>query len=250
MSVKTTIILPFYNKLERFSHSLPFNRGVFERDDVELLISLDTTNEREELVALLSQLPIRSRVIANSKPHPWRNPSAAINVGIRHANGDWILVLSPETVITPGSFEALQSLAEKERTPGAQSGVAVFGYVRFLIDGQAIETAAPLHPYGSFYFSKADAFAIGGYNERFDGWGGDDLDFRTRLELFGVKLRDSRSALFIHYESEAEYRQRTSEGKTVDPARHAQILRYGRKDIVQADFGRDFDEVVYDSTLR
>jgi hypothetical protein len=45
------------------------------------------------------------------------------------------------------------------------------------------------HPYGSILFTKNQANKIGGYNEAFNSWGGDDDDFRRRLVLAGFKKR-------------------------------------------------------------
>ena len=52
-------------------------------------------------------------------------------------------------------------------------------------------------PYGSICFSKQQAFNIGGYDEQFVAWGGDDDDFRNRLSLAGYYKKPTFSK-FIH----------------------------------------------------
>lgn len=93
-----SVIIPFYKKMEEFRRVFPINRKYFERNGIEVVIVLDTPDEREELLSYIMQFPfINWRVIMNDKPHDWRNPAKPLNVGIRHATKKYIMICSPES---------------------------------------------------------------------------------------------------------------------------------------------------------
>lgn len=75
-----SVIIPFYKKMEEFRRVFPINRKYFERNGIEVVIVLDTPDEREELLSYIMQFPfINWRVIMNDKPHDWRNPAKPLN---------------------------------------------------------------------------------------------------------------------------------------------------------------------------
>ena len=82
-----TIVIPFYKKTKEFMRIFSINRKYLERNSIEVLIVLDTPDEREELLSHIMQFPfVNWRIIMNDKPHGWRNPAKPLNVGVRHGN--------------------------------------------------------------------------------------------------------------------------------------------------------------------
>ncbi|MCM1142115.1 MAG: glycosyltransferase family 2 protein [Muribaculum sp.] len=93
-----SIVMPFYKKLKEFKRVFPTNHRYFERNGIELILVLDTPDEKEELIDFISNYPfINWKIILNEKPHEWRNPAKPLNVGIRHASKEFIMVCSPES---------------------------------------------------------------------------------------------------------------------------------------------------------
>lgn len=95
---EVSVVMPFYKKLEAFKRVFPQNRKYFERNGIEVIIVLDCTDEKDELIAYIQDYPfINWKVLYNDKAHEWRNPSKPINVGIQFATKKYIMVCSPES---------------------------------------------------------------------------------------------------------------------------------------------------------
>ena len=93
-----SVVLPFYQKLKEFKKVLPINSKFFQRNGIEVIIALDNPTEEKELLDFITHYPfINWKVVVNKKYHTWRNPSKAINVGIRNATKQYLMVMSPES---------------------------------------------------------------------------------------------------------------------------------------------------------
>ena len=97
-------------------------------------------------------------------------------------------------------------------------------------------------------FEKKHAERIRGYDETLSKWGGDDNNFRSRLDMTGVKELYFNEAMMAHHDID------NHEGK----ARRNQPFEKTPNDVLRhfffpetaiangEDWGRDFDKVVYD----
>ena len=67
----------------------------------EIVLVLDEPSEEEEVLAAIRNkfTQFKFRVLVNDKEHPWRTPSKCLNVGIRHAQADFVAVMSPESIL-------------------------------------------------------------------------------------------------------------------------------------------------------
>lgn len=206
-TIRLSIILPWYRKLTEFQQVLPFNVEAWRRPDLEVILVLDEPSEEIPLIALLKGYPdIRWQVIVNDQSHPWRPPCKAINVGIRHAQGRFVLVASPESAYVGEVPEAVL------RTLDAVPHAVVIGRVGFASLRELNEVpdlkllfhqkAPPLVETRSYYGSMAVAReaieAIGGYDETFTSWGGDDDNLRVRLEMAGHPLVGCPDLQLLH----------------------------------------------------
>ena len=80
--------------LRVFQKNLPY----FQRNGIEIVIAMDEDSEEESIINFTHRYPfINWKVIVNHSKHDWRNPAKAINVGIRNATKEFILVCSPES---------------------------------------------------------------------------------------------------------------------------------------------------------
>ena len=95
---RLSVVMPYFRKLAEFTRVLPLQHAWLARPDLEVILVMDTPDEEPELLALLTQYPdVRWTVLVNDRAHPWRPPCKAINVGLRHAVGQFVLVCSPES---------------------------------------------------------------------------------------------------------------------------------------------------------
>lgn len=92
-----SIVMPFYKRFSSFKKVFDKQFHYFERNGIELIICLDEPSETELILDYIKNYPfINWKIIVNEKDHEWRNPSKAINVGIRHASKKYILQIDPE----------------------------------------------------------------------------------------------------------------------------------------------------------
>ena len=101
-----SVVMPFYKKMDEFRRIFPKNLPYFQRNGIEIVIAMDEDSEEESLINFTHRYPfINWKVIVNHNKHDWRNPAKAINVGIRNATKEFILVCSPESeFITDWSY--------------------------------------------------------------------------------------------------------------------------------------------------
>jgi glycosyltransferase involved in cell wall biosynthesis len=196
MTPELSIILPYYRKIEELRLVLPLNLPHLQRADHEVILVLDEPSEEQAVLELLAQAPgVRWRVIVNDRPHAWRSPSVSINVGLRHALGTFILVVSPESIFVddvsayaidilkafPGCV-ALGNVAFVDYEPSA--GLSLPEQIVEVVENQKTQRTL----YGSIAARRADFLAFGGYDETISEWGGDDDNIRIRLEMAGCRL--------------------------------------------------------------
>lgn len=206
-----SIVLPFYKKLKDFERVLPLNHRYFSRPWVEVLVALDENESEAGLIALMGQYPdIRWKILVNDHPHPWRPPCKAINVGIRHASHDRVLVCSPESLfVTDVPAQAIHTMITHPR--GVAVGRVAFGtYTQLEALGATavFDAVAPARPhpftfYGSIACARREFEAIRGYDESFRDWGGDDDNVRVRLAMNGAQLLACPEMKLLHLSDEA-----------------------------------------------
>ncbi|NNB85297.1 galactosyltransferase-related protein [Corallococcus exiguus] len=245
--IQLSIVMPYYKRLREFQRVLPLNARYFSRPEYEAVLSLDEPSEEAELLRVLRDFPsIRWRVLVNDFDHPWRPPCRAINVGVRHALGENVLVVSPESAfITDVPALGLEHIA-------ANPGTAALGRVCFATfdsleahEGSLEKTSAsPWHFYGSICVPRERLFRIHGYDEGFDRWGGDDDNLRIRLmqtETYQHPLDDMR---IVHLSFEARKVRQAAEPPTPEYAQR--IFNPASPQANPDGWGESFQRVAFD----
>lgn len=102
------------------------------------------------------------------------NQDACRNVGVRHAETDWVLMTDMDHIVPRGTWAALMS--------GRWDNEVAYSFARVSAPD---ETPYKPHP-NSWFLSKWLFEKVGGYDERFAGYYGTDGDFKVRL------LREAR----------------------------------------------------------
>jgi hypothetical protein len=229
-----SVVLPFYKKYADFTRVLPLNARYFSRPGVEVIIVMDEPGEEEKVLAFIKQYPqIDWVVIVNDAPHEWRNPTKALNVGIKHASKKYILVVSPESEMATDIMAQFRAKISGNRN--FCIGLVHFSdysQSRFFMDGL---------PYGSLMVSRDNLFKIGGYDEYFSKWGGDDDNLRTRLTMCGVTQTLVPEAHILHREEKKVKRTPVERGTPL----YQKIFHPPGWLANNGSFGNDFNRIAY-----
>lgn len=241
-----SIIMSFYQRLDSFRVSLPRNIPYFAREGVELIICLDNPDEKDELCRFVAGYPeLRCRIIMNPNTHQPRNHAAVLNVGIRAASQRNIMIIDPEIELQ-GDLIERYSRALEENPDHYMIGQLLYAEEDF--DTDAADWSEVI-PYGSLAVSRKYMHLIGGYDETFTQWGGEDDNLRIRLGKLGIKPILLNDAIFLHREIGCKEQCR------IRQERSASILKeYGTKifnptavRVNGNNWGRDFNETIYDN---
>jgi len=237
-----SVVMPFFRKMKEFRQVLPLNAYYFQRNGIEVVIAMDEDSEQEELLAFIKQYPfINWKVIANPTKHEWRNPTKAINVGIRHASKKYIMVCSPESQFYSDAIYLMRKTLEY------YDGHFAIGTVAFAMEEDIkANRLSFLMPYGSIMAKTFDLKAIGGYDESLSDWGGDDDNIRARLEFSDIRKLFLPDVRLIHRELNREaILKRFYRNQALSPRKEFR-LRYPLRAKVNNDtWGNDFNNVVY-----
>lgn len=231
-----SIVIPYFKKLDLFKIALNYNYRFFAGQDREVVLVLDEPSEEKGVLELIKiYSAVNWRVLVNRQKHEWRSPTKAINVGIRHATGEWVFVCSPESVLTDNlPIKLIRSCAKHD-------GYAC-GRVSFckLHEDNSWTSVGELMPYGSIAAQRKNLIKVYGYSEDLQGWGGDDDLLRRKLDLIGVPAFYPENCVLFHLERNPESR----------PAKRASAYNYNElanpQIKVNNNWGLDFREVIFD----
>lgn len=238
MTPRLSIVMPFFRRIEALRAAYAVNSRWFD-EGIEVVIANDDPSDMDALVEFVRSQHGRWRVVQNLRGHDWRNPAKAINVGVRHAAADVVLIVSPETRFVSNVPQILLEATH------AQPAHYHFGEVAF---GEQATPASfrdlKRWTCGSLCVHRRALNEIGGYDESLVGWGGDDDNVRARLRLHGVFGVRHESAMLLHPCMSGSHRVYSSDTKQrlreiVKPS----MARWTPGD----DWGRDFDHILYDS---
>lgn len=206
---------------------------------------MDEDSQQEDVLALIQEYPfINWRVVVNHSPHEWRNPTKAINIGIRHAMKKYVMVCSPESEFYTDAIYLLRNTLKEYLNHFA------IGTVAFTLYG---EDDANLYyynyylPYGSIMVEREHLIAIGGYDESLSRWGGDDDNIRARLEMYGIRKLLLPEVKLHHREKDRDGRKKRKEKYAQIPVEEDIKTYYPNHYEVNDDnWGKDFNDVIYD----
>jgi glycosyltransferase involved in cell wall biosynthesis len=105
--------------------------------------------------------------IVSAPTRPRFNVSDARNLGAAVATSPWLMFLDADVVAVEGLAQRLLALA----TPGSFR----------------IADPRPSELCGAILVAAGDYHRAGGFDEAFQGWGSEDLEFLARLELLGLE---------------------------------------------------------------
>lgn len=205
-----SFIIPSFRKSGMFNMAYPANMRHFFAADVEVVIVLDEPFEERWWLNWAKALPeVKTRIVVNDNDHDWRPPCKAINAGVRRCLGEYVAIVSPETIMDiPAGM--LAALANYNSMLGGMlwNITGSRGYMQpWEIEGLKAHTAVIEPPsaygYGFLMCSRMAFEAISGMDEGRTGYGKDDDDLRQRLIRYGLQfIIDPRIRLFhLHHEN-------------------------------------------------
>jgi glycosyltransferase involved in cell wall biosynthesis len=106
-------------------------------------------------------------IVVHVPDRPHFKVAEARNRGVAAATAPWLLLIDADVAVAPTFVQAI--------SPVLRHGV----FLR--------PTPCPVELSGTFVVAGSDVARIGGYDEVFEGWGGEDVDMFQRLERAGLK---------------------------------------------------------------
>lgn len=152
------------------------------------------------------------------------NLARARNAGAGSAGAPWLCFVDADVLVAPRFAQALQPLLRDRR----------------------VLRASPLEPelWGTHVVARADFWRVGGYDECFEGWGGEDVDFFARLADAGCTSSAFPAWLLqpIHHGEEDRTRFHAEKDREVN-RRVNTIYRHAKQDMARLSGAYLSDEV-------
>jgi len=188
--MKISFILPCYRRAHLLAAMLPFTTA-YQHPDCEVVLVLDEPGDEFKIMEIVRANPdIKFRVVVNDAEHDWRPPCIPINVGIRHAEGSHVAILSPETAIVTNWCNHLVDLVD---VAPDDCFVGSLWHIQRLptstADFTVAEFNAPMSYTGGGFrlVPKETLESIFGYDESRTSYGGDDTDIQCRITRNGCR---------------------------------------------------------------
>lgn len=208
--IKLSLLIPSYFRAELLQHGLD---SLSKQEEIpceyEVIILNDGGLDKTEEVCKQYSNKLNIRYIFTGQrniPTPkWRIPGFSINIGVKQAKGEIILLASPEIIlvekniikqlieplvngskllsITYGKNDVYEKMLEvyKEKK---EINIETYNSLKFLLP-----TWLPF-----FMAMRKDVFlAIGGYDEEFVGYAVDDIELIQRLRLNGCSYYQTQT---------------------------------------------------------
>lgn len=147
-------------------------------------------------------LPMKWLCRRNRPNLNFSNAAIPRNIGIKAATGDVLIIANPEVKFTkPTDFENIVGPVEAAGEAGKISCCAPC--LAFNRDGSERQWFADPRCDGNFShfcqaFKRSDVVAIGGFDERFRGYGMEDYDYNMRLYHSGVRTVWAENVVVYH----------------------------------------------------
>lgn len=207
--VELSVVIPTYNRLDMLEHVLPsLLSQTLAASRYEVLIGDSNSNDgTAEYLARVSAEHPNVRHL----PGPYTGRAMARNAGIASSQGAIVLFNDADIIASPDLLE------QHVRRHGQAARIAVVGWevqVRSLED-YALKRDRPeqrgsLHPAtrerlswlyfltGNASVRRSDLEAVGRFDERFTGYGHEDLELGYRLKKSGVRIVYEPKAVSYH----------------------------------------------------
>ncbi len=221
-SIKYSILMPYYNRLEQFEKTLSsFVFQYSERKDIEIILVLDnkvTKNEAYKLFALIKKNPELNINVFGRATNSW-NPCESFNIAASFAKGDYFVLTNPECYHITDVLSGADIEFERDK------GVYVVCACKALKKDFTMHRwnqHSVLRNTGYHFCSvlhKDTYWSVNGFDERFsNGFAYDDDAFRDSLKNKGIQFvyRDDLVVYHLFHEK-------------IRPKRYKEMLHLNKK---------------------
>ena len=241
--IKISVIMPFHRRFGLFARAITVNKHFLERCDTELLAIIDDPEDELPMLDFVERhRELRVVVVVNDVRHDWRPPSKAINVGVTHASGSHVVIMSPENMIRIPSSSYLVKTASDCAVGGESFQVSTLPEK----DSDILQHLEKCHLFGAtnqgygFLMCPVSIIrSLCGLDESRVRYGDEDRDLRERMKMFGVRfVVDTNIRVFV-----VDHDSPRSDGP-FEPLSTTPVLEFQRD-----SWGRDFSRVQHDWKL-
>lgn len=212
-----SIIIPLYNQIE-FTQQCLDSIDKFTRANYEVI--LIDNNSEDDTINILNNKYSGIKIIANKSNLGFPK---AVNQGLLEAQGDYILLLNNDIIVTEGWLERMLEVAESDKTIGIVGPISN-SVSWYQIDKEAkYKSIDEMHIYANkikmkcsgeiFHFPRVAFLCtlikknliekIGGLDERFSPGNFEDDDFCLRAQLAGYKTVIAKDVFIHHFGSKS-----------------------------------------------
>lgn len=227
--MNTSLVISTYNRPDALAVCV---RSVFWQTVLPDEIIIGDDGSREDTAAMIRLLSSESPLPLH---HIWHEDNGfrlamMRNKSIAAASGEYIIEIDGDIFLhprfiedhlrmaAPGFYvkggrtnlgpeltaEICRSMQPRKITPFTrgiegkpENAMRIFPLARYLAPRYRVHKSSALGCNMSFY--KSDCIAINGYDEFFEGWGGEDGDFGSRLQLLGLRKRHLKFAGIVYH---------------------------------------------------
>lgn len=207
MEEKISIIIGIRNRYDqRIKNALKSIRNqTYDKDLIEVvLVDYGSDEQYQKEFDRLCKIYNVKGIWTNTKDI-W-NKSCSLNIGIRNSKNDYILLSDVDIIFQKNYIQecineikenpnqalycSLLDLIDSEVTSEIDVNKN-YSVLKSKATSRASATGA-IFPYGisQIFLEKQKAIDIGGYDEYYQLWGEEDIDFAERLEMTGIKLKN------------------------------------------------------------
>lgn len=273
-SASVSVIIVNYNSGDFLKRCV---LSVLEGNEAPIQVIVVDNASNDDSIRSVSELPIEVIRLKSNVGFAKAN-----NIGVRKADGKYVLLLNPDTYCSPGAIDRMLELMEaspeyaaagcqlllpdggidppcKRALPSITNAFfhLILGPVRRRKGTRILQGYSEVYPNnegvyevecisGAFMFIRTDVYnSLGGLDERFFMYG-EDIDICYRMHRKGYKILYAGSIKVIHYRgqcSKVRVKQRLKrDPRTIDAFHRAMIIYY-KKHLEQAH-GRVMNSLV------
>jgi len=210
MTLRLSVVIPTYNRLDTLRHVIPslvaqdLRGGAFE---VVVADSNSTDGTAEYLAGVAREHPFVRHL-----PGPYTGRASARNAGIAAAQGRIVMFTDADIIASP---DLLSRHLEHHERPGVRAVVGmevqVVSFEDYLQKRADPSKRTPLHGEkpkrlswlyfltGNASVPKAELDRVGRFDEDFTGYGHEDLELGYRLQRAGVPIEYEPRAVDYHW---------------------------------------------------
>lgn len=243
-----SIVMPFYKSLEEFKHVFPARARYFERNGIEVIIVADEPAEQQGIIDYIRTYPfICWKIVVNGQDHGLRNPAKVYNVGIRQSTKRYVMVLDLKLEFYTDVIYWLRKKLDSYPEHYALGQILCMDSREEIKEQMVDEYPSEWIRYGAIMAKKEYFERISGYDENYPEWGCMDDYLQKRLQLAGIHRLFFPEAIFICRKDFPLRPVIPEEPQTRIPDDVlSEMLLPVHTQVNSADWGYDFDTVVYD----